>query len=57
VGPSGKNAVLVETSSGARYTADIVVVTISLGVLKENADIMFNPPLPAVKMNAIQVRE
>jgi len=56
VSPNGSKAVLVETSSGERFTADFVVVTVSLGVLKENATTMFNPPLNDRKIIAIQVK-
>ena len=50
-----RKGVEVETTDGARYSADLVVVTVSLGVLKENAANMFNPPLNDKKLNAIQV--
>jgi len=55
VGPKGTKVALVETSDGVQYTSDFVVITVSLGVLKENAETMFNPALPHTKLNAVQV--
>jgi len=55
LGPTGKKAILVKTSDGARYTADFVIMTVSLGVLKEKASTMFDPPIPEEKLNTIQV--
>ena len=37
--------VLVQTKAGERYTSDVVVVTVPLGVLKADV-INFSPPLP-----------
>jgi monoamine oxidase len=39
---------------GSTFDADHVIVTVSLGVLKENSLTMFTPALPLVKVNAIQ---
>lgn len=44
----------VTTENGKTYEADYVIVTVSLGVLKNEKD-LFNPPLPEKKINAIQV--
>ena len=46
------SVVSVQTSQGT-FTADYVIVTVPLGVLKKQA-ILFNPPLPQVKQDAIQ---
>jgi hypothetical protein len=50
-----KNKVAVECSDGSVYVADHVIVTMSLGVLKERGKSMFQPALPAQKLNAIKV--
>ncbi|KAI9193427.1 flavin-containing amine oxidoreductase-domain containing protein [Polychytrium aggregatum] len=44
--------VKITCKDGSEYTADAVVVTVSLGVLKANT-IAFNPPLPDWKTEAI----
>ncbi|XP_054259347.1 spermine oxidase-like isoform X2 [Macrosteles quadrilineatus] len=41
-------------TDGQKLTADHVLVTVSLGVLKETHFDMFSPPLPMQKVNAIQ---
>lgn len=43
------------TSGGKEYTADHVIMTPSLGVLKEQHETLFNPPLPASKVKNIKV--
>ncbi|XP_058066055.1 spermine oxidase-like [Anopheles bellator] len=48
------NSVVVTTEDGARYDANHVIVTVSLGVLKENYRTMFTPPLPFVNRQAIE---
>lgn len=53
---AAKGPVVVELSNGGRHTADMVLVTVSLGVLKHSADQLFDPPLYPSKMNAIRVR-
>jgi hypothetical protein len=52
-----KRPIVVELSNGGRHTADMVLVTVSLGVLKHSADALFDPPLFPSKMNAIRVSE
>lgn len=46
------NQVHVQTSNG-RFSADRVIITLPLGVLK-SGQIQFEPPLPAAKQHAIQ---
>ncbi|XP_059608522.1 spermine oxidase-like [Phlebotomus argentipes] len=46
--------VVIKCQDGTSYTADHVILTASLGVLKENYHTMFTPPLPPVKRNAIE---
>lgn len=46
--------VRVQCSDGSLYEAKHVVITISLGCLKELAEGMFDPPLPRYKMRAIK---
>lgn len=53
-GRTANPPVVVELSNGGRHTADIVLVTVSLGVLKHSADALFDPQLPARKMNAVR---
>lgn len=38
---------------GTEVDADYVICTVSLGVLKEQADVLFSPNLPNSKKNAI----
>ncbi len=40
------NAVRVECADGSIYDADVVIVTVSLGYLKNHHKEMFTPPLP-----------
>lgn len=42
------------TRSMVKYNADFVLVTIPLGVLKQNYKTLFRPSLPAAKANAIE---
>lgn len=42
-------------SDGTSYSADHVIITVSLGVLKECVKTMFDPPLPEYKFRAIDV--
>lgn len=47
----------VQVTAGSNiHAADLVIVTVSLGVLKEQADIMFSPLLPDATRRAIAVR-
>ncbi|XP_055534171.1 spermine oxidase-like [Wyeomyia smithii] len=46
--------VLVTCSDGSSYLADHVIITVSLGVLKEIHSTLFSPTLPALKTNAIE---
>lgn len=50
---SDKRAV-VKCCDGEEFNADYVILTVSLGVLKEHAERLFLPPLPADKMEAIK---
>ncbi|XP_052748334.1 spermine oxidase-like isoform X2 [Galleria mellonella] len=46
--------VTVTTADGATYTADNVIVTVSLGVLKETHETLFSPQLNGEKRTAIE---
>ncbi|CAG9861334.1 unnamed protein product [Phyllotreta striolata] len=48
-----RGGVTVTCSDGSVYEADHVIVTPSLGVIKENLDEMFEPQLPLAKRTAI----
>jgi hypothetical protein len=50
---SGKGKVKVTTASGMELEADLVVVTLPLGVLKAG-DVKFSPPLPDWKAGAVE---
>ncbi|KAI5748199.1 hypothetical protein M8J77_022970 [Diaphorina citri] len=47
------NAVVVTCADGSQYSAEKVLITVSLGVLKSKSD-LFVPPLPPKKTNAIE---
>ncbi|XP_071442873.1 peroxisomal N(1)-acetyl-spermine/spermidine oxidase [Hetaerina americana] len=51
---SGLNPVKVMCENGAVFTADHVVVTIPLGVLKDRQSTLFEPALPQNKCKAIE---
>jgi len=53
---SGGPPVLVSTKNGFMVPADHVIVTVSLGVLKERHRLLFVPPLPDFKVKTIEVR-
>lgn len=44
----------MKTSQGKTYTADKVLVTVSLGVLKKYYKELFEPQLPAINVKAIE---
>ena len=46
--------VMIECESGVKYYADHVICTVPLGVIKESAETLFAPPLPADKRAAIE---
>uniref|UniRef100_A0A182PF47 Amine oxidase domain-containing protein n=1 Tax=Anopheles epiroticus TaxID=199890 RepID=A0A182PF47_9DIPT len=50
---SSDGDVIVKAQDGTTYEADNVIVTVSLGVLKENYRTMFTPALPTVNQQAI----
>ncbi|CAG4934677.1 unnamed protein product [Colias eurytheme] len=50
---AGNPLVHVKCKDGSLYSAKSVIVTVSLGVLKERHNKLFNPQLPAEKINAI----
>ncbi|KAG8037857.1 hypothetical protein G9C98_006068 [Cotesia typhae] len=49
-----ENSVKVMTAGGEEYEADHVIVTVSLGVLQNHMDTLFNPQLPEKKVNVIK---
>ncbi|XP_063836346.1 lysine-specific histone demethylase 1A-like isoform X2 [Ostrinia nubilalis] len=49
--PSQK--VIVKSKDGAEYSADNVIVTVSVGVLKERHTTLFTPRLPSAKVSTI----
>ncbi|KAA0715493.1 Spermine oxidase [Triplophysa tibetana] len=49
-----KLPVRITCENGQSYDADHVIFTASLGVLKDKAATMFEPPLPQPKLNAIK---
>lgn len=52
--PIDEPHVTIECNDGSVYEADHVILTVSLGVLKERHLTMFNPGLPVSKTNAIE---
>lgn len=44
----------ITCSDGSSYEAEHVIVTVSLGVLKEQYETLFDPPLPQFKRDAIE---
>lgn len=46
--------VIINTTDGCEFTADYVIITVSLGVLQQNSVKMFCPALPASKMDAVR---
>lgn len=49
------NTVKITTLDGKEYIADHVIMTPSLGVLKEQHETLFNPPLSESKIRNIKV--
>lgn len=49
-----ENGVLVETQTGKRVNGNLVIVTSSLGFLKQSHKKMFHPPLPSDKVEVIE---
>ncbi|XP_043104965.1 peroxisomal N(1)-acetyl-spermine/spermidine oxidase-like [Puntigrus tetrazona] len=49
-----KHPVQVVCENGKSFDADHVIVTVSLGVLKDKASTMFEPSLPPTKLSAIK---
>ncbi|XP_044160847.1 peroxisomal N(1)-acetyl-spermine/spermidine oxidase-like [Bufo gargarizans] len=49
-----KHPVNVVCEDGEQFPSDHVIVTVSLGCMKERASTFFDPPLPKGKMEAIQ---
>lgn len=47
--------IAIKTAEGKTYIADHVIVTVSLGVLKEQYQSLFNPSLPDYKVATIKV--
>lgn len=45
---------VVQCCDGEEFCGDYVLITVSLGVLKEHGDKMFCPALPANKIDAIK---
>lgn len=46
--------ILITCADGSSYTADHVIFTASLGVLKDRHQTLFTPNLPAEKISAIE---
>ncbi|GAB6025499.1 hypothetical protein CHUAL_011238 [Chamberlinius hualienensis] len=51
---NGFGKVHVHCKDGSVWSSDYVIVTISLGYLKQHHDTIFNPPLPVSKQDAIE---
>ncbi|CAH2002173.1 unnamed protein product [Acanthoscelides obtectus] len=52
--PNCPNSVVVKCSDDSSYEADHVIVTVSLGVLKNSHSDMFSPSLPPYKVRTIE---
>lgn len=51
---SNSSQVTVICTDGSSYSADHVIITVSVGVLKENHRTWFKPKLPPYKVNSIE---
>lgn len=51
---SNDRSMTIKCSDGESFLADHIITTVSLGVLKENYKTLFSPPLPKLKINAIE---
>ncbi|XP_051157870.1 uncharacterized protein LOC127279516 [Leptopilina boulardi] len=49
-----KEKIIIKTSNGEMYSADHVIVTCSIGVLKDKHHLLFKPALPKQKQNTIE---
>ncbi|CAH1109020.1 unnamed protein product [Psylliodes chrysocephalus] len=52
--PLNKSRAVAHCCDGKKFYADYIIITVSLGVLKEHADKLFLPCLPSSKMQAIK---
>lgn len=52
---ASEDVVRIQTENGANYEADVVIVTLPLGVLKAEAASLFKPPLNHITMEAIHI--
>ncbi|XP_001637328.2 spermine oxidase [Nematostella vectensis] len=50
---TSSSVVSITCSNGEIFTAEHVIVTLPLGVLKSRHEVIFNPPLPQIKKDAI----
>lgn len=53
---TSNNEIVISIRDGTKFEASHVIFTPSLGVLKNEYKTLFNPSLPEVKRNAIEVR-
>ena len=54
IDPNKKHLVEVICENGKIFKTESVICTIPLGVLKEKGEVIFDPPLPSYKMDAIK---
>lgn len=48
------DSITIDCCDGSKYNCSHVILTVSLGVLKEQHHVMFSPKLPFYKQNAIE---